>query len=181
MRLRTRASRGGNHEASLFEKHLHECRVRCATVTTSLSLVQRARRAVPEVSKFLTVGAVAYVVDVGLFNLLRFAGEGAVLAEKPITAKTISTIAAILVAYFGNKTWTYGDRGGHHLSKEIVLFFVINGAAMLLSLGCLAISHYVLQLDNALADNISANVIGIGLGTIFRFYCYRRFVFIAQP
>jgi len=149
-------------------------------VTSSLSIVQRVRRAVPEVSKFLTVGAVAYVVDVGLFNLLRFAGEGAVLAEKPITAKAISTVAAILVAYFGNRTWTYGDRAGHHISKEIVLFFLINGAAMVLSLGCLALSHYVMGLDNALADNISANVIGIGLGTLFRFYCYRRFVFVAQ-
>ncbi len=149
-------------------------------MTSSLSIVQRVRRAVPEVSKFLTVGAVAYVVDVGLFNLLRFAGEGAVLAEKPITAKAISTVAAILVAYFGNRTWTYGDRAGHHISKEIVLFFLINGAAMVLSLGCLALSHYVMGLDNALADNISANVIGIGLGTLFRFYCYRRFVFVAQ-
>ena len=149
-------------------------------MTSSLSIVQRVRRAVPEVSKFLTVGAVAYVVDVGLFNLLRFAGEGAVLAEKPITAKAISTVAAILVAYFGNRTWTYGDRAGHHISKEIVLFFLINGAAMVLSLGCLALSHYVMGLDNALADNISANIIGIGLGTVFRFYCYRRFVFVAQ-
>ena len=149
-------------------------------MTAPHSISSRIQRAIPEVSKFLTVGAVAYVVDVGLFNLLRFAGEGAVLAEKPITAKAISTIAAILVAYFGNKTWTYGDRAGHRFSKEIVLFFVINGAAMLLSLGCLAISHYVLGLDSPLADNISANIIGIGLGTIFRFYCYRRFVFVAQ-
>lgn len=149
-------------------------------MTAPHSISSRLRRAIPEVSKFLTVGAVAYVVDVGLFNLLRFAGEGAVLSEKPLTAKAISTIAAILVAYFGNKTWTYGDRAGHRFSKEIVLFFVINGAAMLLSLGCLAISHYVLGLDSPLADNISANIIGIGLGTIFRFYCYRRFVFVAQ-
>ena len=149
-------------------------------MTTTLSLLERLRRAIPEVSKFLTVGAVAYIVDVGLFNLLRFAGEGAVLAEKPITAKAISTVAAILVAYFGNKTWTYGDREGHHVSKEILLFFVINGVAMVLSLGCLAISHYALGLDSPLADNISANIIGIGLGTIFRFYCYRRFVFVAQ-
>ncbi|MEN9710496.1 MAG: hypothetical protein RL441_488 [Actinomycetota bacterium] len=147
-------------------------------MTAQLTLIARLKRAMPEVSKFLTVGAVAYVVDVGLFNLLRFAGEGAVLAEKPITAKAISTVAAILVAYFGNRTWTYGDRAGHHFSKELVLFFVVNGVAMLLSLGCLALSHYVLGFDSALADNISANIVGIGLGTLFRFFMYRRFVFV---
>lgn len=141
-------------------------------------MVQRIRHAVPEISKFLTVGALAYVVDVGLFNLLRFAGDAAVLAEKPITAKALSTVAAIFVAYFGNKNWTYSDRNGQQFRREIVLFFAINGIAMVISLVCLAVSHYVLGLTSALADNISANIIGIGLGTLFRFFSYRRWVFI---
>lgn len=147
-------------------------------VSSAPSVVQRLRRAAPEISKFLTVGAFAYVVDVGLFNLLRFAGDNALLAEKPITAKAISTVAAIFVAYVGNKTWTYGDRNGQHIRREIVLFFAINGIAMAISLACLALSHYVLGLTSAIADNISANIIGIGLGTLFRFVSYRRWVFI---
>jgi hypothetical protein len=47
--------------------------------------------------------------------------------------------------------------------------------------GCLWISHYLLGLDSALADNISANVIGLGLGTLFRFWSYRRWVFPELP
>jgi len=30
---------------------------------------------------------------------------------------------------------------------------------------------------SALADNISANVVGLGLGTLFRFWSYRKWVF----
>jgi putative flippase GtrA len=40
-----------------------------------------------------------------------------------------------------------------------------------------AISHYLLDFTSTLADNIAANVIGLGLGTAFRFWSYRRWVF----
>ena len=45
------------------------------------------------------------------------------------------------------------------------------------ALACLGLSHYFLDLRSPLADNISAKVVGIGLGTLFRFWAYRRFVF----
>jgi putative flippase GtrA len=47
-----------------------------------------------------------------------------------------------------------------------------------IAVGCLAISHYLLGLTSPLADNISANVVGLILGTAFRFWAYRTFVFI---
>ena len=46
---------------------------------------------------------------------------------------------------------------------------------------CLAISHYALGFTSALADNISANVIGLVLGTMFRFWAYRTYVFSETP
>ena len=49
-------------------------------------------------------------------------------------------------------------------------------------LGCLWVTHswlgsYWPVLTSRLADNISGNIIGIGLATLFRFWAYRRFVF----
>jgi len=41
----------------------------------------------------------------------------------------------------------------------------------------LAVSHYLLGLQSPLADNISANVVGLAAGTTFRFWAYRRYVF----
>ena len=41
----------------------------------------------------------------------------------------------------------------------------------------LVISHDLLGLTSRLADNVSANVIGLALGTLFRYWSYRRFVF----
>lgn len=134
------------------------------------------RRVGRELAAFGVVGAVAFVVDVGLFNLLRFHGEG-LLVDKPVTAKIISTSVATLVAWAGNRWWTYRGRRRPALLRELVLFFAMNGIALVIAVLCLAVSHYVLGLRSAVADNVSANFVGVGLGTAFRFVAYRLWVF----
>jgi len=129
-----------------------------------------------ELGKFFSVGALAYVVGVGGFNFLVHL-EGAPLASKPLTASVLSGVVSILVAYMGNRHWTWKDRARSGARREITLFFLINGIALIFNVICLAISRYVLGFDSALADNISANIIGVGLGTLFRFWSYRTIVF----
>ncbi len=144
------------------------------------SLVDRLRASVSmlyrEIAKFGIVGSCAFVIDVGLFNFLLYVGP---LQDKPLTAKTISVIAATTFAYFGNRFWTFRHRGRTHMGREYILFFALNGVAMVIALSCLWLSHYALGLDSPIADNISANVIGLGLGTLFRFWSYRKWVFPA--
>ena len=130
-----------------------------------------------EIAKFGVVGIVAFVIDIGLFNLLRFAGGEGPMYDRPLTAKIVSVVVATTFAYFGNRYWTFRHRGRTSFGREYVLFFVLNGVGLAISVGCLWFSHYALGLTSALADNISANVIGIGLGTLFRFWSYRRWVF----
>jgi putative flippase GtrA len=129
-----------------------------------------------ELGKFFSVGALAYVVGVGGFNILVHL-ESAPLASKPLTASIISGIVSIFVAYLGNRHWTWRDRARSGARREISLFFIINGIALIFNVICLAISRYVLGFESALADNIAANVIGVGLGTLFRFWSYRTIVF----
>jgi len=130
-----------------------------------------------ELGKFGVIGLVAYVIDLTIFNLLRFAGGEGPLYDKPLTAKVFSVLAATTVAYFGNRHWTFKDRSRASFRREYALFFIFNAVGMIISLSCLWISHYVLGFDSALADNVSANVIGLVLGTIFRFWGYHNWVF----
>ena len=58
-------------------------------------------------------------------------------------------------------------------------FFVINIVSMVIPLGCLAFTRYVLGLTDPVADNIAANVVGLGLGTLARFCALRRFIFLS--
>lgn len=150
--------------------------------TAATSLMDRLRGAVDllarEVIKFGAVGALAFVVDLVVFNLLH--GDGASLEHKPLTAKVISVLAATTVAWLGNRFWTFRHRRRASARREAVLFFVFNAAGLAIALGCLGFSHYVLGMRSLLADNVSANGFGLVLGTLFRFWAYRRFVFNTQ-
>ena len=129
-----------------------------------------------ELGKFFGVGLMAYLVAIGGFNLLVHL-DSAPLKSKPLTASILSGALSILVAYFGNRHWTWKERQRSGASREITLFFIINLISLSFTVICLAISRYILGFDSAVADNISANIIGVGIGTLFRFWSYRTIVF----
>ncbi len=149
------------------------------------AVVTRVRNALDvvyrEMLKFGTVGAVAFVVDVGLFNLLTSdlwpGGADAPLDGHEKIAKIVSASVATVVAWLGNRYWSFRHRRQSSRTREFATFVFMNGVAMVIAVLCLTLSHDVLGFDSHLADNISGNVIGVGLGTLFRFWAYRRFVF----
>jgi putative flippase GtrA len=140
-------------------------------VRALLALYYRLSSLVRELLKFGVVGGVAFVVDVGLFNLMLH------LTDKPLTSKTVSTVTATTVAYVGNRYWTFRKRSRSGVRREYTLFFVLNAIGLAIALSCLFISHYLLDFTSRLADNIAANGVGLALGTAFRFWSYRRWVF----
>jgi len=142
--------------------------------------VPGARARIAELARFGSVGAVAYVVDLGLFNLLRF-GPGELLHAKPLTAKILSVSVATLVAWLGNRYWAFAGSRTSSRGRELAGFVVVNVGGLVIGVGCLAFSHYLLGLTSPLADNISANAVGLGLGTAFRYFFYRRLVFTGIP
>jgi putative flippase GtrA len=129
-----------------------------------------------ELMKFGTVGGIAYIVNLLLFNLLVHFPFSP-LDDRPVTGSLIAGIVSILIAYFGNRFWTWRERPRRAMSREIALFFIINGIGIAIASGVLYVSRYVLGFESAFADNIAANVIGVGIGTIFRFLSYRIWVF----
>ena len=129
-----------------------------------------------EMIKFGVVGLLAFIIDIGLANLLWHT----VLSDKVTTAKIISGIVATLFAWVGNRQWTFRHRRSRPAHHEVLLFFGVNGVALLISAVTLYVSHYGLGYVSILADNV-ATIIGIGLGTLFRFWAYRKFVFVGEP
>lgn len=126
-----------------------------------------------ELIRFCIVGGANYVVDVTVFNVLLFT----IFSSMPISAKTIAVSVATIFSWVANRMWTFRARRTQSLTREFISFIVVNILGMLPALLCLQISHYWMGLTSPLADNISANVIGLILGTILRYVCYRSFVF----
>lgn len=130
--------------------------------------------------RFLAVGGLAYLVDVGLSNYLVFALDGqGPLMDQPLAAKVISTVASMVVAWLGNRLWTFGDRDKGSKRREFALFLLVNLVAMLLALAPLGVTWYLLGMRDTLSYNLSANVLGMALAMTFRFLAYRSWVFKA--
>ena len=147
-----------------------------AAPASSLNLTQRLLAWVREFIQFGMVGATAYVVDAGLFNLLQHGPLG-FLAGHPNTAQFLAAATATLYSWIANRLWTYRGRTRENATREAILFFFANACGIGISQFCLLFTHHILGFTSALADNIAVYVVGFALGTAFRFFFYHYVVF----
>jgi putative flippase GtrA len=135
--------------------------------------IARVRQLVPELAKFGVVGATGSVVDLGGSALLY-----GTFHLGPITSKAIALSAACVVTYLGSRFWTFRHRENQPVARELTLFIVLNGVGLIIAEIVIAITAYAFGAKDALAYN-AASVVGTGFGTIFRFWAYRKWVFLA--
>ena len=134
-----------------------------------------------ELIKFAIVGGTTFIIDSVIFYTLKLT----ILEPKPVTAKVIAGIVAVIASYVLNREWSFRDRGGRERHHEALLFFAFSGVGVLLSMAPLWVSSYVFQLRvpavsltvENIADFISAYIIGNLLQMAFRFWAFRRWVF----
>ena len=147
-----------------------------AAPASSLSLTERLLAWVREFIQFGLVGATAFIVDAGLFNLLQH-GPLSILAGHPNTAQFVAAVTATLYSWIANRLWTYRGRTRNNATREAILFFFANACGIGISQFCLLFTHHILGFTSALADNIAVYVVGFALGTAFRFFFYHYVVF----
>jgi putative flippase GtrA len=128
---------------------------------------------VHEVAKFGVVGAVGFVVQLGVQNALYPGHVG------PLTAVVIAYGIATVVTFVGNRHWAFNHRKGKGFGQEGMLFIGLNVVGILIQLGVVAFVTKGLHMTDRLSYNV-ATIFGIGIGTMFRLYTYRKFVF-AKP
>ena len=143
---------------------------------TPQSLAETLRAWIKEFIQFGLVGATAFVIDMGLFNLLQHGPLG-VLAGHANTANAVAASIATIYSWIMNRVWTYRGRTQENAGREAFLFFFANLCGIGITQFCLLFSHHILGLTSPLADNISAYVVGFALGTAFRFVFYHYVVF----
>ncbi|TDB75753.1 GtrA family protein [Micromonospora sp. KC723] len=139
-------------------------------------LPERWQKFIHEALKFGIVGGVNTVINYAVFNALALT----VFVDGQLKATVIATIVATITSYLMNRHWTYRDRPKAAVQREYVLFFLFNGAGLLIELGVLAVAKYGLGVHGLLALNV-AKTCGVLLATLFRFWSYRTFVFQPVP
>ncbi|MFG1698315.1 GtrA family protein [Nonomuraea sp. NPDC049309] len=141
-------------------------------MTFAKRLYQRFASLVHELAKFGSIGAVAFVLDTSLLNLCNV-----VIGLGPLTSKVVATTISTTFAYLGNRYWTFRHREQSGLGREYFLFFLLNGIALLFGMLTIGFTTYTLGLHDTLSFNI-ANIVGVGLGTLFRYWSYKKWVFL---
>ncbi len=100
----------------------------------------------------------------------------------PTTSKALSTILATGVSYVGNRLWSFSHRvdedRGH--GQDIVTYGAINFVGLVITLVPVDVAHYLLDETSPLAFTVSG-ILGTAVATVFRFWAYRRWVFVNDP
>jgi putative flippase GtrA len=135
----------------------------------------RFRVLIHEVGKFGLVGIASTILTLGIQNAL-YGHVG------PTTDVIISNAVATCFAFVGNRYWAFRHRRGANVARETVLFVFFNVVGILIQTAFVDGNHYLLHNHDQISFDI-ASVLGIGIATIFRLFCYRQFVFrtVAPP
>jgi putative flippase GtrA len=139
---------------------------------TAPDLYSRVRTMLPQIFKFLVVGGLGTVIDVG--------GAAVLHSEyhfEPLAAKAVSITVATVLTYLGSRFWTFKERENQSVRREAVLFIVLNIAGLLIAEAVVGLVTYIMGLRGPLEYN-AASLFGTGFGTIFRFWAYRKWVFL---
>src|SRR6202012_1978267 len=134
---------------------------------------QRFTVLIHEVLKFAIVGGIGFVVQIGVTDGLHLG-----LGMGPVTATAIGYVISAAVTFLGNRHWALKHRRGKGLRHETLMFVFLNAIALGIQEAVVAIVHYGMHDTGGIAFNI-ATILGIGLGTLFRLWSYRKFVFRA--
>jgi putative flippase GtrA len=137
------------------------------------SLRNRFTELIPELAKFGVVGIIGAVIDLGGAAYLH-----GVDGVGPMVSKGLSIAAATVVTYLGSRFWTFRHRVNQPFLREAPLFIALNVVGLAIAEVVIAFTSYGLDMKSALAFN-AASVAGTGLGTIFRYFSYKKWVFLA--
>jgi putative flippase GtrA len=135
-------------------------------------LPERVHTMLPEILKFCVVGGLGTVIDLGGAAVLHSSYH-----FEPLAAKAVSVTLATVFTYLGSRFWTFRERENQSVRREAVLFIVLNVVGLIIAEAVIGLVTYVMGLRGPLEYN-AASFIGTGLGTIFRFWAYRKWVFL---
>jgi putative flippase GtrA len=134
---------------------------------------QRFQHLIHEFAKFGVIGTIGFLVTEGVFNLM-IANH-----QATFTANAVSTLVAAAVTFAGNRYWTFRHRERTGMAREITVFLALNLIGIAIQQACLEFAKHEFGRNDKLTLN-AAFLVGVVLATLFRFWSYRKFVWLAQ-
>ncbi len=137
------------------------------------ALYERFRLLIHEGAKFGIIGIAGVIVYNLVNSYLKFH-----LHTGPLTAATVAVIVTTITSYVANRYWSFRHRERTTVPRETVMFFALNGVGLLIQWAVVGFTYYGLGKTDNLSFVVASNI-GIVLGTLFRFWSYRKWVWAA--
>lgn len=133
--------------------------------------------------KFVAVGAIGSIVDLGIMNLLT-----RLFNMRLVYAGTISFVCAVCSNFILNRYWTYPDSRSRPLMHQLGMFFLVNSVGIGIRIPTL---HFVepvmartfegmVHLSPAIAESLAKNatlIMAIGIVMIWNFFINRYWTY----
>lgn len=129
-----------------------------------------------EVMKFGVVGGVAFIIDTAIFVWMM----NGPMHGSEVKAKVVAGLVATMFSWVANRYWTFRHRRRASVARELVLFVIMNGIGLFIAAACVWVTKYWIGLTDSTSLFIAGSVVGLVLGTIFRFFAYRFWVFTEE-
>lgn len=136
-------------------------------------LYERFRLLIHEGAKFGIIGIIGVLVY-NVVNHVLFVDYGV----GALKAATVAVVVTTITSYVANRYWSFRHRERTTVPRETVMFFALNGIGLLIQWAVVGFTYYGLGQTDKIS-NFIANNLGIVLGTLFRFWSYRKWVWAA--
>ena len=132
-----------------------------------------------QAAKFLLIGALATLVDLGVLNLLIWV-SGIAAGFLSSVFKGISFIVATCSKYLGDKFWAFGKMERRGMGKEFSQFFIVTLIGLGINVGAFSLIVNVAGPQFGLTEKLWANVgaiIAAFVSAVWNFLSYKFIVF----
>jgi putative flippase GtrA len=143
------------------------------------SLIGKKYLSVHQLAKFLLIGVLATIFDLGILNLF-IKSTGIAAGASFNLFKGISFIVAVIVKYIPDKYWAFKKKETADIKKEFAQFFTVTLAGLIINLTVAHIIVNVIGPQFGLDAKSWGNLGGIGATIItfaWNFIGYKFFVF----
>lgn len=150
----------------------------CSFCLWFASMLAKKIAVIWQLAKFVLVGVLNTVIDIGVLNLLILIFS---IASGPFYSvfKGISFVLSVVNSYFWNKHWTFDKKTGK-TEKEFIQFFIVSFIGFLINVSSASIIVNLVGPQFGLSASIWANVGAVGAafcGMTWNFLGYKFIVF----
>ena len=136
------------------------------------------KRHTPEAQKLIKYTMVSVISTAVSFGVLAIS-YGVLRAGTEVQCTVFANVVATVPSYYLNRNWAWGKGGKSHLTREVIPFWAMSVAGIVVSVGGASVAHQI-GVHNHLSHLVQtgvvlvANVLSFGIFWVLKYLLFNR-------